>query len=458
MTTTENKEPESREDAGRVLARHAATLRFESLPVHVIELTKYCILDTLGTTLAATTLAPQSTMLHDYVRELGGAAQSTLIGYREKAPAQLAAFLNGANSHLLDYDDVGSGHVAVATVPVALAMVDKIGGISGRELLTAIAAGSDIHARLFCYDTIEQWILNHRFSSTQALGYLSGAAVAGRIAKLNAEQMSNAMGLAYQQLAGAEQPHLMQAGWCCQSAVQAALLAQRGVAGVNDIVDGRNGLLAVYLRGLNPDYRKLLGELGTRFPMLDYHGFKAWPACGSNLRPVNCILDLRREHGLRPEDIAAITVRGGPLIQRLAEPASTKLKPSTGDEAKTSLQFTCAVAMVHGDVRLSHYAADGLKDPTVLALARRVQAEKADVRVPSVEIRLHDGRVYHEEVVHPLGDDRRNPMSKRQLEDKFRDCAAYAAKPVSKANVESIIELVADLENVPDAGEITRLL
>src|SRR5699024_10920601 len=119
---------------------------------------------------------------HDYVNEVGGRGECTLIGYGEKAPAQMAALLNGCNSHMLDYDDVGSGHVSVATVPVAFAMAEKSGGISGREFLAAVAAGIDIHTRIYPYHNNEEWDVNQRYSQTQSIGYISGAAVAGRLA------------------------------------------------------------------------------------------------------------------------------------------------------------------------------------------------------------------------------------------------------------------------------------
>ena len=453
-----------REDAGRTLARYAATLPFEALPAAVVRLTKQCILDTLGTTLAASTLGPEAPMFHDYVREAGGSQDCTLIGYGERAPAQMAAFLNGANSHMLDYDDVGSGHVSVATVPVAFAMAEKTGKVSGRELLTAVAVGIDVHTRIYPYDTTEEWDLNQRFSQTQSIGYLSGVAVAGRLARLPEEQMINAWGLAYQQVSGPHQRHLgMHAGWCGQGAVLAALLAKRGVPGVKDILDGKHGFFRTHLRNVEPDYERLVGELGTRFRTLELHGFKAWPACGLTRRPVNAILDLRREHQLRPEDVEAIVVFGGEHILRLAVPLEYRRRPPHSAQAKFSIPFTAAVAMAHGDVRLCNYTEAGLKDQQVLAMADRVWVEKdsstaREKEAASVEIRMRDGRVYQRQVRYPLGDDRRNPMSQAQIEEKFRDCASFSANPLSKSEVEHVIKIIADLEHVPDIREITKLI
>src|SRR5258706_120160 len=147
----QEKNDKPREDAGRTLARYAIQQRYETLPSAMVTLIKQCILDTLGTTLAATTLAPEAPAFHSYVRDVDGKEECTLIGYGEKAPAQMAAFLNGANSHMLDYDDMGSGHASIATIPVALAIAEKVGKVSGREFLTAIAVGLEIHNRIFPY-------------------------------------------------------------------------------------------------------------------------------------------------------------------------------------------------------------------------------------------------------------------------------------------------------------------
>ena len=284
------------------------------------------------------------------------------------------------------------------------------------------------------------------------------------IRRLPEDKLINALGLAYQQVSGAHQRHLgMHAGWCGQGAVLATLLAQRGVPGVKDILDGRNGFFKVYLRNFTPDYERLTGDLGKRFYTLEHHGFKAWPACGLNRRPINSILDLRKEHGLKPEEIEAIVVTGGEHILRLAVPLEARRRPTHSAQAKYSIPFTAAVAMVYGDVKLRNYTEAGMKDEKVLALAERVTVHKdenpaREKEAATVEIRTRDGKVYKKQVKYPLGDDRRNPMSQQQIEEKFRDCASFSRKPISKTNVDKIIALLANLEEVADVGEITGLL
>src|SRR5438270_6809717 len=107
---------------------------------------KQIVLDTIGVVIGASGLAPEARIVAEYVEALGGRAESTVFGFGFKAPAPWAAFVNGSLGHMLDYDDVGAGgHIGIATVPVAFAVAEGLGRVSGRDLITAIAAGTDLH-------------------------------------------------------------------------------------------------------------------------------------------------------------------------------------------------------------------------------------------------------------------------------------------------------------------------
>jgi 2-methylcitrate dehydratase PrpD len=156
-------------------------------------------------------------------------------------------------------------------------------------------------------------------------------------------------------------------------------------------------------------------------------------------------------------------VFGGEHILRLAEPLEYRRRPPHSAQAKFSIPFTAAVAMAYGDVRLRNYTDAGLQDNKVLAMADRVWVEKdhstaREKEAASVEIRMRDGKVYNKQVLYALGDDRRNPMSQAQIEEKFRECASFSRKPIAKTDVEHLIGLVANIENVSDIREITKLL
>lgn len=477
--TTPHDEPQARgKGATRALARHAVTLRYDALPAELVELIKQCVLDTLGVAFGASGLAPEAKPVADYVREMGGRDEATLWGFGDKAPAAWAAFVNGGLGHMLDYDDVGAGgHVSIATIPVAFAMAEKTKKISGRDLLVAIAAGTDIHTRLSLGVTLPDWTITEGWFPTQLFGFVSGAATAGRLLGLNEAQMENALGAGFNQMSGSRQmavgaaTHMrsMQAGFSSQGAITAAELAKRDIVGTREFVEGRYGIYNTYIRAPNPDWDAILGGLGTRFPLLAKHGFKVWPACGYTRATNTAILKLRDEHKLKPADVASITVVGGTGATRLlSEPLEQKRRPKLSIDAKFSIPFTSAVAMVHGDVALRHFTDESLTDSAVLAMADRVSyreerdtsgqfgGDSATSR-PTVEIRTHDGCLLQ---CRPDGvpGDPRNPVPLARLEAKFRDCLAFAAKPVKTANVERAIELVRNLDKLDDAAEIVRVL
>lgn len=462
----------------RKLARHAATLRYEMLPPALVDMTKQCVLDTLGVTIGASTLAPEARILADYVKEQGGKAEATLLGFGGKVPVAGAAFVNGSLGHMLDYDDLGeSGHPSIVTIPVALAVAEKLGGVTGGELITAIAAGMDVMTRISRAIDVPDWTMAEGWFATQLIGFAAGAATAGRLLKLDPEQMENALGIGFNQMSGTRQmaegaaTHMrsMQAGFSGQGAVLAAELARRGIIGSKDFVEGRYGFFRTYIRGCEPDWDGIVDGLGVKFPLLEKHGFKVWPACGYTRTTNASTLAIREQHGLKPEDIESITIVGGTGgTQQLCEPLAAKRRPKISIDGKFSIPFTTAVMMAKGNVTLRDYTEEGLGDPAVLAMADRVsyrpgtqpvtgKGGSQDVSRTSVEIVTRDGRRFEYRSTSVPGDPT-NPVSWERLEAKFRDCVSFSAKPVARVAADRAVEMIRKLEAAPDATEVVRLL
>jgi 2-methylcitrate dehydratase PrpD len=459
------------------LAQHVADLTYEQLPRELVALVKQCILDTLGVSIAASTLAPEARIVLDYVNELGGKPVSTIWGFGGKAPAPWAVFVNGSLGHMVDYDDVGAGgHVSIVTIPVAFAVAERMGRVSGRDLITAVAIGTDIHTRLNQGIKIPDWTMSEGWFPTQLFGYVSGAATAAKLQGLDAEHIEHAFGIAFDQMSGSRQmavgtaTHLrsMQAGFSGQGAVLAADLAQRGIVGSKEILEGRYGLYKTYIR-TEPDWDGVVGELGTRFPLLGLHGFKVWPACGYTRATNTAIMQLRKDFDLKPEDVESITISGGTgATQLLSEPLDLKRRPKLSIDGKYSIPFTSAVMMSKGNVTLRDYTDEGLRDPAVLAMADRVSYRHGPndalpvgghsaLSRPTVEIRMKDGRT-HACKADGVPGDPSHPVSDALLEAKFRDCVSFSARPIPRQNIDRALELIDDLENVPDATELVRLL
>ena len=462
----------------RKLARHAATLRFDALPPELVERIKQSVLDTLGVSIGASTLAPEARILADYVRDQGGKPEATLLGFGGKAPAPLAVLLNGSLGHMLDYDDMGeSGHPGIVTIPVAMAVAEKIGGTSGREFITAVAAGMDVMTRLSRAIDVPDWTITEGWFATQLIGFVAGAATAGRLLGLDDEQMENALGIGFNQMSGTRQmaegaaTHMrsMQAGFSGQGAVLAAELARRGIIGSKDIVEGRYGFFRTYIRGCEPNWNGIVDGLGVKFPVLEKHGFKVWPACAYTRTTNASTLAMREQHGLKPEDIESITIVGGTGgTQQLCEPLAAKRRPRVSIDGKFSIPFTTAVMAAKGNVTLRDYTEAGLRDPDVLAMADRVsyraasqpvtgKGGSADVSRTSVEIVTRDGRRLEHRSSSVPGDPK-NPVGWEWLEAKFRDCVSFSEKGVSASNLDRATEMTRTLETLPDATEIARLL
>ena len=462
----------------RQLARHAASLRYEALPPALVEQTKQCVLDTLGVSIGASTLAPEATILADYVKEQGGRPEATLLGFGGKAPAPLAVFLNGSLGHMLDYDDMGeSGHPGIVTIPVALAVAEKLGGVSGKEFIAAVAAGMDVMTRMSRAIDVPDWTITEGWFATQLIGFVAGAATAGRLLGLDEEKMENALGIGFNQMSGTRQmaegaaTHMrsMQAGFSGQGAVLAADLARRGIIGSKDVIEGRYGFFRTYIRGCEPDWDGIVDGLGVKFPLLEMHGFKVWPACAYTRTTNASTLAMREQHRLKPEDIESITIVGGTGgTQQLCEPLAAKRRPRVSIDGKFSIPFTTAVMMAKGNVTLRDYTEAGLRDPDVLAMADRVSYRPAsrpvtgkggsqDVSKTSVEIVTKDGRRFEHRSTSVPGDPK-NPVGWDRLEAKFRDCVSFSAKPVAAAALDVAVGKIRDLEKLSDATEIARLL
>lgn len=481
--STRNETSAGARDASRKLARHAATLRYESIPGDLLELTKLCVLDTLGVAIGASGVNDEAKLVHEYARDLGGREEATIWGFGGKAPAPWAAFVNGSLGHMLDYDDVSDGgHVSISTIPPGFAIAEKLGmqgtRVNGRDFLTAVVAGTDIHTRLSLAIDIPDWTMAEGWFATQLFGYISGSATAGRLLGLDEDKMENALGIGYNQMSGSRQmavgaaTHMraMQAGFSGQAAAAGAEMARRGIIGDKEFLEGRYGMFHNYVRTGTPDWDAVIGELGTRFPLLNTHGFKVWPACAYT-RPTNAAtLILRNTHKLKPEDVESITIVGGTGgTQLLCEPLDKKRRPQVSIDGKYSIPFTTGVMMARGNVTLRDYTDEGLRDTAALAMADKVSyraipgakmergGSSGSIGMVTVEIKTRDGRLLSSKPDSVPGDPKQR-VGWDVIESKFRDCASFAARPIAAAKIDRAIALVRELEQQPDVTEVVRLL
>jgi 2-methylcitrate dehydratase PrpD len=446
------------------LAEYAATVDYESLRPEVVAVIKRILLDTLGTTLAANTLGVGCRQIIEFTRNCGGIPESTLIGFAEKAPAVMAAFANGAMAHALNYDAIGAegGHLGVVALAAPLAVAEKVGGVGGKDFIAAIAAGTELTARLAAAaNGVRRRSGAARPLEGQILGYFGATASAGRVLKLDAEQMHSAFGLALMQASGSLQPVLdgdppakaVYGAFPNHGAVVSALLSELNLGAACDVFEGESGLFAAHY-GREYDRAALDRQLGEDFYVLQAC-FKPWPTSAVVHPFIEATLRLLSADGPAVDQIDRIHIHGGVHIKAWCEPIEERRNPRNSAAAANSIFFAVAKALANGRVVLADFTAAGLSQAEVIQLSGRM-----DYRIDNdlgrsgvVEIETKTGRHYSSRV-----DARRGQsMTDSQLVEKFLDCAQYAERGVSRAVLEEAIMLINQLETVPDVRLLASL-
>jgi 2-methylcitrate dehydratase PrpD len=452
---------EMTKDPAWALAEHVRTIEFADLPPATRVATSHDILDTFGCLLGGSG-EPGIAELMRVVGGWGGVEQSQVMLWQRRLPAPQAAMINASMAHALDFDDTldhgGSIHPGASVLAASLAVADLLGGVSGQQLLLAVALGLDVSCRVALASTLDRgW---HR---TAAMGVFGAAAAAGKLLGLNVEQMVNALGIAFSQAAGNRQCILdgaltkrLQAGQAASSGVMAALLAREGFTGAHNIFLGRFGFFELY-QPHGHDAARLLEGLGTNFRG-DELSFKPY-ACG---RPQHAILDAaiaaREQLALGTSvDLSEIAeVRVTAPTATIADQfngAPNKRKPTQIVEAQFALPYLIAVALTHGRVGITEVA--GMGDARVLDIAGRMTGEATEQAINSVTVQLRDGRMASVATGIPLGSPR-NRQSVDHLEIKFADCARNAVRPLSDDVVRQMTHAILHLEDVDDVARVLR--
>lgn len=454
-------------DLCHLFASHVVNTSYEDLSGEAVEAAKKSILDTLGVILAGSGMEPAVRGVAEVVLEGGGRPEASVLGFGGRVPAPTAAFANGVMAHCLDFDDQTpwGAHPDSSLVPAVLAMAERTGGITGRDLITAVALGQDLFVRLRCN---VGWRQDWNLSSV--VGAFSAAAAASWVLGLSREQVAHAMGIASMQSSGTMEVIFgigsdlrgMYAGFTAQGAVLAALLAQKGITGITNLFEGKAGIFNVYFGG-KYERAKMVENLGKEHlgsTML----YKAWPAVGNVHTYIHATIELMKQHRLNASDIEKIRVFVGDFHQRMCTPIDIRRAPATLVDAKFSLPFCVALAAARGQIRIADFSAAALKDPEVLAIAQKVvpvEDSSLDwkVKIPDgrMEIITRDGRKL-ERVGDNVPGSPEAPMSWEALIAKFRDCASVAAVPVAEDKIRSVTEMVRHLEFLDSTNTLVKTL
>ena len=450
----------------RTLAQHVAQSRFAALSPATINATKRAILDGIGVMLAASGSSPDVVPFIDLVRSYGAAPQAYILGVEELTSSQLSAFANGAMAHALDFEDAFDPsplHPNASLLPAALAIAWAHGPVSGRDFITAVATGCDLVCRMGL--ALRQPMENGGWYPPPILGAFGATAACARLLHLNAEQVCDAWSLLLcQNTCPGEIKYSPDAvvravreAFPAQAAVISAQLAARGVRGFEQPLEGRSGFYALFAAG-RYDPAEILGTLGRRNYIEDL-SFKQWPCCRGTHAYIEAVQLLRETHGFVADDVDAVLVTGGEAQRMLCEPVPQKRSPRTVIDAKFSIPFTIASALLDAQVTLGSFTSDTLSDPRRLAIAAtcgfRLSGSTPPPGAASADLclTLKDGRRLHQVIDQARGDPSR-PLSDDTLLEKFVACAGRAAVPRSAAEASSLAARFMALETVEDVGAL----
>ena len=466
MTTTDA----GREELTALWARFGAGLTYEDLPDSVRRTVRSITLDTLATSLAANTLGIGIPELLAWSRRTGGVEEASLIGLPDRLPAAAAAMLNGGMAHALNFDDttaVGSGHLGPVTLPTALAAAELQGGASGREFMTALAAGMELMSRIGIAITAKMGTFTEsRPQPTQMPGCIAAALSASRMFGFSPLETHSALGLAFMQASGGRQPVLegrpakaIYAAFSCQAGMQSALLAREGLLGDCDAFEGAAGFFPTYYGGVF-DRPAMSDGLGEEWRLLNV-GIKPWPTTGVAHVFIEAASNLRASRLPVTSAVTKVLLRGEPHIRTFCEPLQTRRNPQAPVEAEDSIIFATARALTSGNVTLADLqpTPQGLFEETCLRIANVTEYEVDESLGKSgvVEVTLASGETLTERVDAPRGH-RDNPLTDDQRHQKFRDCAVHAGNPLSEAVIDEVIGMTERLDEMPDVTAFVRLL
>ena len=441
------------------LARYMVAARDRELSAPIVRDTKNRILDTIGAMVSGAALPP-GVMATRYVRAQGGTAEASVLTTDIRTTAVNAALANGMFAHADETDDfepVTKAHPGSAVVPAALAMAEREGR-SGTEVIRAVALGYDLCCRFLMTLGPDHVRATHR-SAEGTSSTFGAVGAAASLARLDEKGMRYAVSYAAQQVSGLwswtrDEDHVEKAfdfaGMGARNGVTAATMVQAGFTGVADVLDGEHNMILALSREGKPE--EMVARLGSRFYVSET-AIKLFSVGYPIQAPLDALLTLRRQHGLRPDNVTRIVVRlpedGARIVDNSAMP-------------DVNCQHLMAVALIDGTVsfEMSHSRAR-MDDPAVKAVRARVQlvADKslmdpAAPRSGRVEVTMSDGQTVSHFTRHAPGT-MENPIDAAGLNAKVSDLIA----PVLGARQgQAIIDRVNALESVGDIRELVALM
>jgi 2-methylcitrate dehydratase PrpD len=414
--------------ATEVFARYAAEFRQQSLSKDVLHHAERAVIDWYASLFPGLDTVPVRLLEETLAEDLDRGKARLARG--RAATARAAALINGTAAHAAEVDDSfrdAMYHPGAATIAAALA-AGHDAGATGLQFLRGIVLGYEVSTRIGVVMGRPHYKFWH---STGTVGTFGAAAAAGGLFELDEGAFAHALATAATFAAGLQQAFRMDsmskplhAGRAAEAGLLAAQLARRGLTGSLDVLDGEAGLGQAMSAG--PDWSQIGATLGKDFHITRLT-FKNHIGCGHTFAAIDGALELQHRHGIRASDIERVHV----ATYKPALDIACYTRPTTANEARFSLTYVVASALVHGSVRLAAYEPARLDDPETRALMERIGvavAPELDAAFPGrraarIEIEMRDGQRLTHLQPNRKGDPEQ-PLTDAELEDKLIELAS----------------------------------
>jgi 2-methylcitrate dehydratase PrpD len=357
-----------------------------------------------------------------------------LWGLRRSSTVEGAALFNGIAAHALDFDDASSlmnGHPSVVLLPALVALAEARDA-RGMDLVRAYIVGFEICCKLGRALDLTHYSRGWHMTST--VGTIAATAACGNLLDLDAERISNAIGLAVAQTGGTREnfgtdAKSFQAGQVNAAAIRAVSLAEQGFTASPNVLDGKAGYATLYSAG--EDLTPVLETLGG--PPLEIDGtgieVKKYPACYGIHRALDGLFDIlvEREFGLAEVDRIDIETSYGALAPLVRHP------PRNGIEGRFSMEYSIAAAIADRGIGLSTYSDEAVAREEIAPYLNRIVAREAsDTMLPrwaSISISFKDGAKLGRRV-DALRGSPGLPLSAEALFAKVSDCLSWGKSSI----------------------------
>lgn len=464
MASEQLQNPVSHQNGGTGSPTRAPTQAFahfvssvgpSSVPHEVTETMKKLVLDYVGVALGGVKYADSTPAFLAALKKLsaGESGNSTIFGNGSTFTQSTASLLNGAFSHSLDFDDTyapGPLHPGVTVITAALAEAENRPDLARGHLLAALTVGYETVCRISKAAGVGGYAAG--FHNTATCGIFGAVAAIASLRGLSETVVENAFGLAVSKASGSMQylqngswNKRLHAGFAASDALLCVNLAEAGVVGASEAIEGSNGFLSSY--ALDADVSALAAhDLGERWELL-VTAIKPFPACRMTHGQIEMAAEIGQVARGEGKEVAKIVV-GLPKAcwGIVGAPLPNKVHPETVVDAQFSSYYQTATSYLYG-LDLGWAVYEKRDDPAVRGLCSKITVE-VDASLKSfgstLRIEWTDGTEVTKECIFPLGE-RERPIDWDGVKDKFR--RLYVPIHGDDA-AEKVADLVANLEGI----------